>query len=65
MVQMVDIYYFTLSFKFEFLFLVPTVTIVVEGGPDTLSAIYNDLRTDIPVVLIDVRVIVEIILISY
>jgi hypothetical protein len=30
------------------------VTIVVEGGPDTLLAIYNDLRKDIPVVLIDV-----------
>ncbi|CAF4117301.1 unnamed protein product [Rotaria sp. Silwood2] len=32
---------------------VPTVTIVVEGGPDTLSAIYNDLRVGIPVVLVD------------
>ncbi len=34
---------------------VPMVTLVVEGGPDTLSAIYNDLHNDIPVVLIDVR----------
>jgi len=41
------------SFYFEI--LVPIVTIVVEGGPDTLSAIYKDLRNDIPVVLIDVR----------
>ncbi|CAF1110172.1 unnamed protein product [Rotaria sordida] len=32
---------------------VPIVTIVVEGGPDTLSAIYNDLRVGIPVVLVD------------
>ncbi len=30
------------------------MTIVVEGGPDTLLTIYNDLRKDIPVVLIDV-----------
>ena len=30
------------------------MTIVVEGGPDTLSAIQNDLRHNIPVVLIDV-----------
>ena len=30
------------------------VTLVVEGGPDTLSAICNDLRNDIPVVLVDV-----------
>jgi phage baseplate assembly protein gpV len=35
--------------------LVPIVTIVVDGGPDTLLAIYNDLKNDIPVVLIDVR----------
>ncbi|CAF1134485.1 unnamed protein product [Rotaria sp. Silwood1] len=32
---------------------VPIVTIVVEGGPDTLSTIYNDLSNSIPVVLID------------
>ncbi|CAF0911252.1 unnamed protein product [Rotaria sp. Silwood1] len=32
---------------------VPIVTIVVEGGPDTLSAIYNDLRVGIPIVLVD------------
>lgn len=32
----------------------PVVTVVVEGGPDTLSAIQNDLRHNIPVVLIDV-----------
>ncbi|UJR10750.1 hypothetical protein I4U23_014938 [Adineta vaga] len=32
---------------------VPNVTIVVEGGPDTLSTIYNDLYNGIPVVLID------------
>ena len=36
------------------LFSVAMVTIVVEGGPDTLVAIYNDLRNDIPVVVIDV-----------
>jgi hypothetical protein len=35
------------------------VTIVVEGGPDTLLAIYNDLCTGIPVVLIDVKVFLE------
>ena len=29
------------------------MTIVVEGGPDTLSTICKDLRQDIPVVLID------------
>lgn len=34
---------------------VPTVTIVVEGGPDTLTAIYNDLKNEIPIVLIAVR----------
>ena len=38
----------------SFVFLVPIVTLVVEGGPDTLSAICNDLRNDIPVVLVDV-----------
>ncbi len=38
-----------------FSFSVPTVTLVVEGGPDTLLTIYNDLRNDVPVVLIDVR----------
>ncbi|CAF1249047.1 unnamed protein product [Adineta ricciae] len=32
---------------------VPVVTIVVEGGPDTLLTIYKDLRQDIPIVLID------------
>ncbi|CAF1350811.1 unnamed protein product [Didymodactylos carnosus] len=32
---------------------VPIVIIVVEGGPDTLNTIYNDLRCEIPVVLID------------
>lgn len=32
--------------------LVPIVTIVVEGGPDTLATIYRDLRTGIPIVLI-------------
>ncbi|CAF1524410.1 unnamed protein product, partial [Rotaria sp. Silwood1] len=32
---------------------VPIVTIVVEGGPDTLSTIYKDLSNNIPVVLID------------
>ncbi|CAF1532094.1 unnamed protein product [Adineta ricciae] len=32
---------------------VPNVTIVVEGGPDTLLTIYNDLCNNIPVVLID------------
>ena len=37
------------------LILVPIVTIVVEGGPDTLFTIYQDLRNDIPVVLIDVN----------
>ncbi|CAF0881591.1 unnamed protein product [Adineta steineri] len=33
--------------------IVPVVTIVVEGGPDTLLTIYKDLRRDIPIVLID------------
>ena len=33
------------------------VTIVVEGGPDTLVAIYNDLRNEIPVVVIDVSLV--------
>ncbi|CAF0835391.1 unnamed protein product [Didymodactylos carnosus] len=33
--------------------VVPVVTIVVEGGPDTLYTIYNDLKHGIPVVLID------------
>ncbi|UJR35044.1 hypothetical protein I4U23_027820 [Adineta vaga] len=32
---------------------VPVVTIVVEGGPDTLFTICKDLRQNIPIVLID------------
>ncbi|CAF3990732.1 unnamed protein product [Rotaria sordida] len=32
---------------------VPIVTIVVEGGPDTLLTIYRDLSNSIPVVLVD------------
>ncbi|CAF4296998.1 unnamed protein product, partial [Rotaria sordida] len=31
----------------------PIVTIVVEGGPDTLLTIYRDLSNSIPVVLVD------------
>ncbi|CAF1276333.1 unnamed protein product [Rotaria magnacalcarata] len=34
-------------------FPVPVVTIVVEGGRDTITNIYNDLRANIPVVIID------------
>ncbi|CAF3973574.1 unnamed protein product, partial [Rotaria sordida] len=34
-------------------FPVPIVTIVVEGGRDTITNIYYDLRADIPVVIID------------
>ena len=38
-----------------FLFvIVPTVTIVVEGGRDTIINMYYDLQNDIPVVIIDV-----------
>ncbi|CAM4802072.1 unnamed protein product [Rotaria magnacalcarata] len=32
---------------------VPVVTVVVEGGPDTLITIYKDLSNGIPVILID------------
>ncbi|CAF3293085.1 unnamed protein product [Rotaria socialis] len=32
---------------------VPVVTVVVEGGPDTLTTIYKDLSNGIPVILID------------
>lgn len=39
--------------------LVPIVTIVVEGGPDTLLTIYNDLCSEIPVVLVDVSVFIS------
>jgi hypothetical protein len=35
-------------------FLVPAVTIVVEGGRDTIANMYYDLRANIPVVIIDV-----------
>ena len=35
-------------------FLVPAVTIVVEGGKDTITNMYYDLRANIPVVIIDV-----------
>ena len=37
-----------------FVFVVPVVTLVLEGGKDTIANIYYDLRTDIPVVIIDV-----------
>lgn len=40
---------------FFFWFSVPVVTMVVEGGRDTIANIYYDLRANIPVVLIDVR----------
>ena len=40
---------------FLFLYIqVPIVTVVVEGGPDTLATIYKDLSNDIPIVLVDV-----------
>ena len=39
---------------FDALLSVPVVTIVVEGGPDTLTTIQSDLRQGIPIVLIDV-----------
>lgn len=35
-------------------FLVPTVTIVVEGGKETLDNIYYDLKRGIPVLIIEV-----------
>jgi len=35
--------------------LVPIVTIVIEGGDSTIENIYNDLRANIPIVIIDVR----------
>jgi hypothetical protein len=35
-------------------FVVPVVTIVVEGGKDTITNMYYDLRANIPVVIIDV-----------
>jgi len=37
-----------------FVFAVPAVTIVVEGGKDTITNMYYDLRANIPVVIIDV-----------
>ena len=37
-----------------YLFSAPIVTIVVEGGKDALKNMYNDLREDIPVVIIEV-----------
>jgi hypothetical protein len=41
------------------------VTIVVEGGPDTLLTIYKDLRSHIPIVLIAVRICYIIDLIDF
>ena len=38
-------------------YLVPVVTIVVEGGKNTLINIYYDLRDNVPVVLINVSVL--------
>ncbi len=35
--------------------LVPVVTIVVEGGRDTITNMCYDLKSTIPVVIIDVR----------
>jgi hypothetical protein len=34
--------------------LVPVVTVVVEGGRDTITNIYHDLHANIPIVIIDV-----------
>ena len=53
--QMVEQDFLLVRFIRSYLFLkVPIVTVVVEGGPDTLATIYNDLVNNIPVVLIDV-----------
>jgi hypothetical protein len=35
-------------------FLVPAVTLLFEGGEDSVRSIYNDLRRNIPVIIIHV-----------
>lgn len=56
-IKIVNKIYFFLFSNFVFVdFEVPIVTIVVEGGPDTLLTMYRDLRSQIPIVLIDVRI---------
>jgi hypothetical protein len=34
---------------------VPIVTLLFEGGEDSIRSIYNDLRKNIPVVIVNVR----------
>lgn len=36
-------------------YLVPVVTLLVEGGKESINTIYYDLKANIPVVVIDVR----------
>lgn len=36
---------------------VPSVTILFEGGEDSIRSIYNDLRRNIPIVIVNVRCI--------
>ena len=46
--------YSKIFIRLSLLYLVPVVTIVVEGGRDTITNMYYDLRANIPVVIIDV-----------
>ena len=50
------LFYFQLLIVYKGFILVPIVTVIVEGGPDTLSTVYNNLSNGIPVVVIDVRI---------
>jgi len=45
----------TLNSFFVCLHLAPVVTLVVDGGDSTISNIYYDLKSNIPVVIMNVR----------
>jgi hypothetical protein len=61
LVNILDVFPTKLHFYCLF-FVVPAVTIVVEGGKDTITNMYHDLRDNIPVVIIDVSKLNEMII---
>ena len=56
--------YFQLLIVYKRFILVPIVTVIVEGGPDTLTTIHSNLSNNIPVVVIDVRIFIPVIVVD-
>lgn len=45
----------SLNKTFHKLLLVPIITLLFEGGEDSIRSIYNDLRKNIPVIIVNVN----------